>query len=81
MSNINKVIFDGRISRAPELKYLQTGTAIANFSVAVSGRKNQNGAGKVEQFRQPLPDGSGARKLRPRNGQFPVPRTRGNDDL
>ena len=41
MSNINKVIFDGRISRAPELKYLQTGTAIANFSVAVSGRKNR----------------------------------------
>lgn len=41
MSNINKVIFDGRISRAPELKYLQTGTAITNFSVAVSGRKNR----------------------------------------
>ena len=41
MSNINKVIFDGRISRAPELKYLHTGTAIANFSVAVSGRKNR----------------------------------------
>lgn len=47
MSNINKVIFDGRISRAPELKYLQTGTAIANFSVAVSGRKNQNGKDEV----------------------------------
>lgn len=47
MNNINKVIFDGRISRAPELKYLQTGTAITNFSVAVSGRKNQNGKDEV----------------------------------
>ncbi len=35
-NNLNKVILIGRLGRDPELKYAQSGTAIANFSVATS---------------------------------------------
>lgn len=42
MSNdLNKVFIIGRLVRDPELKYTQSGTAVANFSVA-NGRKFQD---------------------------------------
>ncbi len=46
-SDLNKVILIGRLTRDPELNYLQSGTAIAKFSVAnnrtysVSGEKKE----------------------------------------
>jgi len=36
MSDLNQCNFIGRIGRDPEIKYTQDGTAIANFSIAVS---------------------------------------------
>jgi single-strand DNA-binding protein len=45
--DINKVILIGRLVKDPELKYVQSGTAVANFSIAnnrtysVSGEKKE----------------------------------------
>ena len=33
-SDINRVILIGRLTRDPELRYIQSGTAVANFSIA-----------------------------------------------
>ena len=47
MSNdINKVILIGRLTREPELKYIPSGTAIANFSLASNKSFTQNGEKK-----------------------------------
>lgn len=44
MNADNLVILNGRLVREVELKYSQSGTAIANFTVAVNqSRKNANG--------------------------------------
>ena len=41
---INVVVLSGNLTREPELKYLPTGTAVCEMSMAVnSKRKNQNG--------------------------------------
>ena len=37
MSNINTVTISGRLTRDPELRYLNNGNAVANFAVAVNG--------------------------------------------
>ena len=47
MSNdINKVILIGRLTREPELKYIPSGTAVANFSLASNKSFTQNGEKK-----------------------------------
>ena len=40
---MNCVSLIGRIGQAPDLRYTPTGTALCKFSLAVDGRKGQNG--------------------------------------
>lgn len=41
---LNKVLLIGNLGADPEVKYAQSGTAIANFNLATTeGRKNQSG--------------------------------------
>lgn len=41
---LNKIILIGRLTRDPELRYTQSGTAVASFTLAVDrGFKNANG--------------------------------------
>jgi len=48
MGSVNKVILVGNLGKDPEVKYLEGGVAVANFSVATSEvYKDKNGA-KVE---------------------------------
>ena len=46
MTDINKVILIGRLTREPELKYIPSGTAVANFSLASNKSFTQNGEKK-----------------------------------
>lgn len=39
---MNKVILVGRLCQDPEIRYTQSGKAVANFSLAVSRRAGQN---------------------------------------
>jgi single-strand DNA-binding protein len=43
MSNYNKCIFIGRLTGAPEMKYLQNGTPVTKFTIAVDRQKKQDG--------------------------------------
>lgn len=44
MSGINKVILVGRLGKDPEVKHLESGSTLANFSLATSEKyKNKNG--------------------------------------
>lgn len=45
MSGINQVIVEGNLTKEPELKFLQNGTAVANGSVAYN-RSYKNDAGE-----------------------------------
>ena len=41
---MNKIILIGRLTKAPELRYTQSGTAVVSFNLAVDRRfANQNG--------------------------------------
>jgi single-strand DNA-binding protein len=40
---VNKVILIGNLGRDPEIRYTQSGTAVANFSIAVGERVKKNG--------------------------------------
>lgn len=41
---MNKILLIGRLTKEPELKYTQSGTAVANFTLAVNRRfANQSG--------------------------------------
>ena len=40
---MNKVILIGRLTKDPDLRYTQSGTAVANFTLAVNRRYNPNG--------------------------------------
>ena len=40
---MNQVVLVGNITDAPELRYTQSGAALANFTVAVSHRSKHNG--------------------------------------
>ena len=42
-SDINVVTLTGRLGRDPEVRYTQTGTAVATLSVAVNGRVKRDG--------------------------------------
>jgi single-strand DNA-binding protein len=46
--NINKVTLAGRLTRDPEIKYTPSGTAIADFSLAVT-RYYKNSAGESQE--------------------------------
>jgi single-strand DNA-binding protein len=46
--NINKVTLAGRLTRDPEIKYTASGTAIADFSLAVN-RYYKNNAGESQE--------------------------------
>ena len=48
MGSLNKVILIGNLGRDPEVKYLPSGQAVANFSVATNERW-QNKEGKTEE--------------------------------
>lgn len=39
MANVNKVVLIGRLTRDPEIKDLQSGSTVCQFSLAVNGRK------------------------------------------
>ena len=40
---MNKVMLIGRLTKDPDLRYTQSGTAVANFTLAVNRRYNPNG--------------------------------------
>lgn len=48
MPNLNKVFLMGHLGRDPEVKYLPSGTAIADFSIAVSESYKKNGETQKE---------------------------------
>jgi single-strand DNA-binding protein len=45
--NDNVVLIKGNLTRDPEVKYTQSGTAVANFSLAVNGREYEKNGEKV----------------------------------
>lgn len=42
MSSVNKVILIGRIGRDPEIRYMQSGKAVANMSLATTSKRKTN---------------------------------------
>lgn len=46
---MNKVIILGRLGRDPEIRYTQSGTAVANFSMATSERYKDKSGGQQEE--------------------------------
>lgn len=49
MANLNRVLLIGRLTRDPELRYMPSGTAIAEFGMAVNRfRKAQDGSRQEE---------------------------------
>jgi single-strand DNA-binding protein len=46
MNDLNRVIIIGRLTRDPELKHTQSGTALANFSIASNKSYKSNGETK-----------------------------------
>ena len=48
MAGYSKVIMVGNLTRDPELKYLGSGTAVTNFSVAVNRKWKKDGVEKEE---------------------------------
>jgi len=49
MSSVNKVILIGNLGRDPELRYTQTGQAVANFSLATTDRFSSKDGDKQER--------------------------------
>lgn len=49
MNGRNLAIIVGRLGRDPEVKYLQSGTAVANFSVATSESWNDKQSGERKE--------------------------------
>jgi single-strand DNA-binding protein len=47
--NINKVTLAGRLTRDPEIRYTPSGTAIADFSLAVTRYYKNNAGERVEE--------------------------------
>lgn len=48
MSDLNRTVLIGRLTRDPELRYTPAGTAVASFSLAVSKTWSQNGKRKEQ---------------------------------
>ncbi|MCP5039982.1 MAG: single-stranded DNA-binding protein [bacterium] len=49
MASINKVILIGNLGRDPELRYTQSGQAVANFTLATNENYTNRSGEKVEQ--------------------------------
>ncbi len=49
MANLNKVLLIGRLTRDPELRYIQSGSAVAEFGLAVNREWNTPQGEKREQ--------------------------------
>ena len=49
MASVNKVILVGNLGRDPELRYTQSGQAVANFSVATTDRWNSKEGQREER--------------------------------
>ena len=49
MASVNKVILVGNLGRDPELRYIQSGQAVANFSVATNERWKDKEGNKQER--------------------------------
>jgi single-strand DNA-binding protein len=47
MSGVNKVILLGRIGQNPEVKHLESGATVANFSIATSEKYTDKSSGEV----------------------------------
>ena len=47
---MNKVILAGRLVRDPELRYTQTGKAVASFTLAVNRRFSHNNEQQTADF-------------------------------
>jgi len=46
MAAVNKVILVGNLGKDPEIRYLQDGTAVANFSIATTRKWKDRGTGE-----------------------------------
>ena len=46
--SVNKVIILGNLGRDPEVRYTQSGKAVANFSVATTSRRSKDGNESTE---------------------------------
>ena len=46
---INKVILVGNLGRDPEIRYTQSGTAVANFTLATSERWKDRNTGEMQE--------------------------------
>ena len=46
MASVNKVILVGNCGRDPEIRYLPSGQAVANVSIATSSRRNDKNTGE-----------------------------------
>ena len=49
MAGVNKVILVGNLGKDPEVRYLEGGTAVANFSLATSETYKDRSGQRVEQ--------------------------------
>ena len=49
MAGVNKVILVGNLGKDPEVRYLESGTAVANFPIATSESYKDKSGNKVEQ--------------------------------
>lgn len=49
MAGINKVILVGRLGKDPEVKYTQSGDAVANFTMATSEEWKDKDSGKKQE--------------------------------
>ena len=49
MASVNKCIFIGNLGRDPEMRYMDDGTACANFSVAVTEKWKSKDGGQQEK--------------------------------
>jgi single-strand DNA-binding protein len=47
MASVNKVIIVGNCGRDPEVRYLQSGAAVANVSIATTSRRKNRETGEV----------------------------------
>jgi len=49
MSGVNKVILVGRLGKDPEVKHLESGAVVANFSMATSEKWTDKSSGEVKE--------------------------------
>jgi len=48
MASVNKVILIGRLGKDPDVRYTQSGTAVANFSIATSEEWKDKNTGRKQ---------------------------------